>query len=492
MVLKDGLIENQTPESYKSVFRPKAAGALNLDAASRELNLDLRWFVCFSSVSCGRGNAGQSNYGLANSVMERVCENRNSDGLAGLSVQWGAIGDVGVVLDSMAHGNEEIIGGTQPQRIRSCMETLEKLLADSVARILGLGDVSKIDPNVTLGNLGMDSLMGVEVRQLLERVIGSNLQMNEVRDLTFGKLVTQSSTNAAESKSPANKDIIIVLRNTEHGILLLEEQSLVLLNEADNLTKKPLFIVHPIDGTAKKLKTLAQHIKDRSVYGFQCTTETPMDNMDELAKHYIKLMKEVQPEGPFHLCGYSFGACVALAMAKRLEKSEIPVLYLIDGSHEYTTVQFEEYTKHMSSEELNNELFIGFLSQFATFDVMRLRDDIKRFPTWESKATRVAAILSTNGIQMEVTPLEKAVESFHKRFLVAHHEVPKGFSGRIFLLRAKDNPLVERLGRDYGLSKETDAPLKIVEVSGDHDALLSDQVEKTATQLISAMMEEGE
>ncbi|CAG0909008.1 unnamed protein product, partial [Cyprideis torosa] len=64
-------------------------------------------------------------------------------------------------------------------------------LADSVARILGLGDVSKIDPNVTLGNLGMDSLMGVEVRQLLERVIGSNLQMNEVRDLTFGKLVTQ-------------------------------------------------------------------------------------------------------------------------------------------------------------------------------------------------------------------------------------------------------------------------------------------------------------
>lgn len=53
-----------------------------------------RDFVVFSSVSCGRGNAGQSNYGMSNSVMERICEKRRSDGLPGLAIQWGAIGDV--------------------------------------------------------------------------------------------------------------------------------------------------------------------------------------------------------------------------------------------------------------------------------------------------------------------------------------------------------------------------------------------------------------
>lgn len=50
--------------------------------------------MVFSSVSCGRGNAGQSNYGMSNSVMERICEKRRSDGLPGLAIQWGAIGDV--------------------------------------------------------------------------------------------------------------------------------------------------------------------------------------------------------------------------------------------------------------------------------------------------------------------------------------------------------------------------------------------------------------
>ena len=52
--------------------------------ASREIcSSTLEWFVVFSSVSCGRGNAGQANYGYANSAMERICERRRSDGLPG-------------------------------------------------------------------------------------------------------------------------------------------------------------------------------------------------------------------------------------------------------------------------------------------------------------------------------------------------------------------------------------------------------------------------
>jgi len=52
--------------------------------ATRELcGNTLDWFVMFSSISCGRGKAGQSNYGYANSVMERICERRRSDGLPG-------------------------------------------------------------------------------------------------------------------------------------------------------------------------------------------------------------------------------------------------------------------------------------------------------------------------------------------------------------------------------------------------------------------------
>lgn len=75
---------NQTTENFESVCKPKVFGTMYLDKVTRELCKDsLDWFVVFSSVSCGRGNAGQANYGLANSFMERICEQRKADGLHG-------------------------------------------------------------------------------------------------------------------------------------------------------------------------------------------------------------------------------------------------------------------------------------------------------------------------------------------------------------------------------------------------------------------------
>jgi len=67
-----------------SCWVDKVVGTKNLDVATRELcSGTLEWFVVFSSVSCGRGNAGQANYGYANSAMERICERRRSDGMPG-------------------------------------------------------------------------------------------------------------------------------------------------------------------------------------------------------------------------------------------------------------------------------------------------------------------------------------------------------------------------------------------------------------------------
>ncbi|GBN31586.1 Fatty acid synthase, partial [Araneus ventricosus] len=108
LVHRDAFMENQTVENFKEVYEPKVTSTLNLDAASRELCPELDWFVCFSSVSCGRGNAGQSNYGYANSVMERICEERSKEGLSGLAIQWGAIGDVGVI--EVTVGSDVVVG----------------------------------------------------------------------------------------------------------------------------------------------------------------------------------------------------------------------------------------------------------------------------------------------------------------------------------------------------------------------------------------------
>ena len=131
VVLKDCIFENQTVETFTESFVSKAWTTQTLDILSRisrKICPKLRHFVIFSSVSCGRGNAGQTNYGMANSVMERVCEKRMKEGLPGLAIQWGAIGDVGLVADMQENNKELVIGGTLQQGISSCLVELEKFL----------------------------------------------------------------------------------------------------------------------------------------------------------------------------------------------------------------------------------------------------------------------------------------------------------------------------------------------------------------------------
>ena len=70
-----------------------------LDRLSRRMCQHLKYFVVFSSAACGLGNANQTNYGYANSVMEKICEKRHSENLPALAIQWGAVGDVGIVAE---------------------------------------------------------------------------------------------------------------------------------------------------------------------------------------------------------------------------------------------------------------------------------------------------------------------------------------------------------------------------------------------------------
>ena len=100
LVLEDDLIENQTIEKYERVLNAKSTQALVFDQLTREMTASVDHFVAFSSCSCGRGITGQTNYAFANSILERICDKRRADGLNGLAVQWGFVGDVGVAADN--------------------------------------------------------------------------------------------------------------------------------------------------------------------------------------------------------------------------------------------------------------------------------------------------------------------------------------------------------------------------------------------------------
>lgn len=63
----------------------------------------------------------------------------------------------------------------------------------------------------------------------------------------------------------------------------------------------------------------------------------PLDSIQSLAAYYIQCIRQVQPEGPYRIAGYSYGACVAFEMCSQLQaqQSPAPTLFLFDGSHSF-------------------------------------------------------------------------------------------------------------------------------------------------------------
>ncbi len=217
--LSDAILLNQNVTKFSECLAPKALATQYMDELSREMCPDLHYLVVFSSAACGMGNAGQSNYGMANSVMERIIEKRHKDGLPAKAIQWGAIGDVGIaydlfVKDKNVNQSDVKVGGTIPQSILSCLETLDILVTSSdpillsmvlaekkfednselstmekIMRILNVRNVKLIPPATTLTDLGMTSLVTIEIKQLLEREQQVFIETDDMRYLTVSKLV---------------------------------------------------------------------------------------------------------------------------------------------------------------------------------------------------------------------------------------------------------------------------------------------------------------
>ncbi|HKP94389.1 MAG TPA: SDR family NAD(P)-dependent oxidoreductase [Fibrobacteria bacterium] len=103
-VLHDDLILRQSREDFLRVLAPKVAGACNLDRASQDLDLD--FFILFSSIASVFGNVGQAAYAAANGFLDRFAAHRNHLAAQGLrkgkalALNWPLWNEGGMRLDA--------------------------------------------------------------------------------------------------------------------------------------------------------------------------------------------------------------------------------------------------------------------------------------------------------------------------------------------------------------------------------------------------------
>ncbi|CAG2105122.1 unnamed protein product, partial [Medioppia subpectinata] len=360
--LNDCLIEKLTFEKLCSSIDTKYKIFANLDQLTRQLDYTLDYFVVFSSIACGKGNGGQSNYAFGNSMCERICEERRRDGLHGLAIQYGPIGDVGVF-----EGSDQLMAFTtiRKQRINSSCDVLDKLLSikqpvvtsyikvdmsvkesgSKKSRMIAelwraLGIDPEVTPNhLTLGEIGLESMFAVELQQELEREWTIKVSLNHVKSITIGMLKDYEMGNIANVKKHLDE-----LKQARANLL---KQKFVIPTETHTrlnavTTGRPVYLMPTLMLNFTMFEQLAQSLK-RPVVGLNWNREmSKLTTIKELNEYFIKLLKQLEPNGGYDVVGYLDGA---ITCSKLLLKGIVDKAVIID------VLSDERFTGDQLSEE---------------------------------------------------------------------------------------------------------------------------------------------
>jgi acyl transferase domain-containing protein/thioesterase domain-containing protein len=194
----------------------------------------------------------------------------------------------------------------------------EEGVAAAWGELLGVPQVGAFDDFFELGG---SSLMAVQLGGRLRDAFGVQLPSNFL-------LETSTVADLAEriaAAQPAAGEAAAAPRSS----------CLVRLQPGDG--RPPLFMVHQVGGNVFTFRALGKELgRGQPLYGLRSLGlepgEAPLAAVEAMAEHYLALLREAQPRGPYRLGGASMGGMVAYEMAQRLAGAgeRVALLALMD------------------------------------------------------------------------------------------------------------------------------------------------------------------
>ncbi|MFJ5999385.1 SDR family NAD(P)-dependent oxidoreductase [Streptomyces sp. NPDC092370] len=236
----------------------------------------------------------------------------------------------------------------------------------------------------------------------------------------------------------------------------------------------PLFTFHPAGGpTSVYLPLTRQLPTDQAVYGMERLDA--VTSLEDKAAHYLTLIRDIQPQGPYQVLGWSFGGCLAYEAARQLREAGESVAFvgLID------TI-LPAALADLDSQQLLLERFGRFAEYVEKTYGHHLElpwDELAATPD-DRQIDVIMRLVAEAGLDMSPGIMEHQRTSYVDA-RVGERYVPGPYDGHVVLYRAQQaQPLTTALDPRY-LRSDADlgwAPLcpslEIVPVEGDHLSLI--------------------
>ena len=275
-------------------------------------------------------------------------------------------------------------------------------------------------------DLGGDSLLAVRLMDQIQQQFEQNLPLSDL-------LLNPTIAGLASALNPNHQP--------------LPWSPLVPLQPRGS--KPPFFCVHPIFGVVLPYYPLAQAMGlDQPFYGLQpfgMDGKPPHTRIEDMAADYIQAIRQVQPEGPYYLGGWSFGGLVAFEMAQQLQQAgqKVALLAVLDtlAPIPANKPSFWQGFKFLFTTTMRSvwAFLLDYLSLIATSDRFNSTGQPNFPKRWRGLLERatIANLLppeSQARILNELT-IRPMLKVFYANSQAVHRYVPQSYPDRITLFK---------------------------------------------------------
>ncbi len=242
----------------------------------------------------------------------------------------------------------------------------------------------------------------------------------------------------------------------------------------------PFLCIHPVGGSVFCYADLATHLgREQPFYGLQSPgldgEQEPLNQIEDMAAYYVAAMQTIQPQGPYHIGGWSLGGVVAFEMAQQLHSCghKVALLALIDSYAPIAIYKPEQMSQAMLLSSFAKDLG-GLLGQELSVSVEQLQPlelDAQLNHILE-QANMVNLLLPEVGLQQ----LRQLFRVFQSNLEAMYRYRLQPYSGRMTLLCASEQVVAVTPDPNHGWGELAFGGLETHTIPGNHYTIVRSQV----------------
>ena len=268
--------------------------------------------------------------------------------------------------------------------------------------------------------------------------------------------------------------------------------------------RPPLFLVHSMDGDVGQWRRLIEYLgTDIDVYGLKLPEKNGVNQsfstLEAMAAYHVERICDFQPEGPYHIAGYSFGGRVALEIAQQLVSTgrQVGLLGAIDsGPFRQDKYDWRHFSIYLFIHNMYNWIIDDLLKTHPREILERVRRKIRRSAKRMgiiSSSLPASSPLNRLGSWLDLERLPDQYRSLvETNYLAWQSYVPRPYPGRVTLFRARTRPILHSLRPDLGWGEIAQGGVEIHVVNGEHWRIMLDPLVQELADQIRKCLEEAD